>query len=107
MDLDSIPWQPTQFDGISVHVYGSERSGGRTLMLVSMAPGCSGPRQKHLGETDVLVLRGGYQDEFGVYSPGQLVRYAPGDEHGPRAQGKLGGEPCVLLALAREGIKRL
>ena len=39
--------------------------------------------------------------------PGQLVRYAPGTEHGPRASGSPGGEPCVLLALAHEGVKLL
>ena len=35
------------------------------------------------------------------------MRYAPGTEHGPRATGEPGGEPCVLLALAHEGVKLL
>jgi len=53
------------------------------------------------------VLQGGYEDELGRYDQGQLVRYAPGTEHGPRATGEPGGEPCVLLALAHEGVKLL
>ena len=107
MDLDSIPWQPTRFAGISIHVYASDRCSGRALTLISMAPGCADLRQRHLGATDVLVLQGGYHDEFGAYAKDQLVRYAPGDEHSPRATGEPGGEPCVLLALAREGVKLL
>ena len=105
MDLTSIPWQPTSYEGISVHFYASDRDSKRVLALIQMAPGCGYPRHRHRSDEEVLVLQGGYEDELGAYETGQLVRYAPGTEHGPRASGEPGGEPCVLLALAHEGVK--
>ena len=107
MKLDAIPWQPTSYEGISVHFYASDRDSKRVLALICMEPGCGYPRHKHRSDEEVLVLQGGYEDELGTYSQGQLVRYAPGTEHGPRASGEPGGEPCVLLALAHEGVKLL
>ena len=107
MDLDSIPWQPTSYHGISVHFYASNPDTRRVLALIRMEPGCGYPRHKHRGDEEVLVLQGGYADELGDYGPGQLVRYAPGTEHGPLATETPGGEPCVLLALAHEGVKLL
>ena len=107
MDLDSIPWQETNYDGVAVHFYASAPETRRVLALIRMEPGCGYPRHKHRGDEEVLVLRGGYEDELGTYGAGQLVHYAPGTEHGPRATGEPGGEPCVLLALAHEGVKLL
>jgi len=107
MDLDSIPWQATSYEGIAVHFYASDRDSKRVLALIRMDPGCGYPRHRHRSEEEVLVVQGGYEDELGRYDQGQLVRYAPGTEHGPRATGQPGGEPCVLLALAHEGVKLL
>ena len=107
MDLDSIPWQATSYEGIAVHFYASDRDSKRVLALIRMDPGSGYPRHRHRSEEEVLVVQGGYEDELGRYDQGQLVRYAPGTEHGPRATGEPGGEPCVLLALAHEGVKLL
>lgn len=109
MQLDTIPWQSTRYPGIAVHFYASDKRSKRVLALIRMEPGCGYPRHRHTDVEEVLVVRGSYQDELGVYEQGQLVRYDAGSEHGPNACGEPGsaGEPCVLLALAHEGIKLL
>ncbi len=107
MDLDSIPWRQTAYEGIAVHFYASDEDTRRVLALIRMEPGRGYPRHRHRSDEEVLVLQGGYEDELGSYGRGQLGRYAPGTEHGPRATGEPGGEPCVLLALAHEGVKLL
>ena len=107
MQLDAIPWQRTSHPGISVHFYRSDERSRRVLALICMQPGCGYPRHRHRGPEDVLVLQGGYRDEFGSHGAGARVHYEAGTEHGPVATGEPGAEPCVLLALAHEGVKLL
>ncbi|HEB53738.1 MAG TPA: cupin domain-containing protein [bacterium] len=107
MQLDTIPWRPTRYPGVAVHFYSSDERSKRVLALIRMAPGSGYPAHRHTGPEEVLVVRGGYEDELGHYRRGELVRYEAGTEHAPRATGESGGEPCVLLALAHEGVKLL
>lgn len=105
MNLDAVPWQATRYPGVAVHFYRRDRASGRVLALIRMAPGCGYPRHGHHGPEDVLVLRGGYRDEAGEYPAGTFVRYEADSEHGPVAFD--GDEPCVLLAVAHEGVRLL
>lgn len=112
MDLDTIPWRTTRYPGVAVHFYASNERTKRVLALIRMDAGCGYPRHRHQSTEEVLVLSGGYQDELGSYNKGQLVRYEPGTEHTPRAMaqkspGDRSPRPCVLLALAHEGIELL
>jgi anti-sigma factor ChrR (cupin superfamily) len=107
MDLAAIPWRTTRYDGVSVHFYASDRGSGRVLALIRMEPGCGYPRHRHRGTEEVLVLQGAYEDERGCYTTGQFVSYEDGSEHGPKGAGAAGTAPCVLLALAHEGIHLL
>lgn len=107
MELDTIPWQSTRYPGIAVHFYASDKRTKRVLALIRMDPGCGYPTHLHHSTEEVLVVRGGYEDELGTYVEGQHVRYEAGSEHGPRATGEPGDPACVLLALAHEGIKLL
>ena len=107
MKLAAIPWRPTKHDGIQVHFYDSDERSKRVLALIRMDPGCGYPAHRHRSIEEVLVVHGGYRDELGEYRAGELVRYEAGSEHAPIAIGGAGDEPCVLLALAHEGIKLL
>lgn len=100
-----MPWQETRYPGVAVHFYRRDRRSGRVLALIRMAPGSGYPRHGHHGTEDVLVLRGGYRDEGGEYTAGTFVRYDAGSEHSPVALPA--GEPCVLLAVAHEGVRLL
>ena len=88
-----------------MHFYQRDRRSNRVLALIRMAPGCGYPRHRHTGTEEVLVLRGGYRDELGEHTAGSFVQYEAGSEHGPTAID--GDTPCVLLALAHEGVKLL
>ncbi|MBL8751847.1 MAG: cupin domain-containing protein [Planctomycetes bacterium] len=107
MDLAAIPWQTTRYPGVSIWFYASDRTTGRALVLIRMDPGRGYPRHKHRGEEHLLVVQGGYRDERGEHRAGTFAVYEDGSEHAPVAIDEPGSEPCVLLALAHEGIKLL
>jgi anti-sigma factor ChrR (cupin superfamily) len=106
MDLAAIPWRTTRYPGIRIHFYAADQRSGRALVLIEMAPGHGYPRHRHRGAEEVLVVQGAYRDEAGEHPARQFVSYADGTVHTPVA---LDGspEPCVLLALAHEGISLL
>ena len=83
--------------------------------MIRMEPGCGYAPHRHVGTEDVLVLQGGYRDEFGRYLQGDHVHYPAGTRHSPVALGDSsgsggvqGGMPaCVLLATVSHGIELL
>lgn len=101
MELDTIPWRETRYAGTSVFFYVSDERTGRVVALIRMLAGCGYPRHRHTGAEQVLVLRGGYRDEFGEHTAGRFVTYAAGSSHTPVA---LDETTCVLLAVAHEGV---
>lgn len=104
-DPTAIPWQETRHRGIRIHFYSRDPATGRAVALIAMDPGCGYPRHRHRGAEEVLVLQGGYQDEYGEHRAGSYVRYEDGTAHAPVALA--GRETCVLFALAHEGIALL
>ena len=107
MDLAAIPWRNTRHPGVSVHFYAAQQATGRVLALIRMAPGCGYPPHRHRGTEQVLVLCSGYRDQLGEHRAGAFVTYEDGTQHGPVAIDGAGAEPCVLLALAHEGVELL
>ncbi len=121
-----LPWRAPQTEGvfwIPLHLdawdaaqeetQGNERKRGGGTVLIRMDPGCGYPPHRHLGAEDVLVLQGGYSDEYGTHLTGQHVHYPAGSSHGPQALGALGAEldpqnaPCILFATAAVGVELL
>ena len=78
--------------------------------MLDMDPGCGYPAHRHVDVEEVLILQGGYTDEFGTYSAGEHLRYDAGSVHAPIASGdperpKGPDNPsCVLFASTRAGI---
>jgi anti-sigma factor ChrR (cupin superfamily) len=120
LDLDGFAWRATRIPG--VHWYPifegkegeHEGDGSRdSVVLIRMEPGVGYPAHRHLGIEDVLILEGGYQDEFGVHRAGAFVRYPAGSVHSPIAladppsssHGR--GRACVMFAIARGGVENL
>ena len=126
----SLPWKETRVPGVkwlplqlhdqptegrtSATSSGSssaERAGA--TVLIRMEPGAGYGAHRHLGSEDVLVLSGGYRDEFGEYRSGEHVHYAPGSSHTPVALGDSSKEispenpVCTLFAVASGGIELL
>lgn len=105
MDLAAIPWRETRYPGVRIHFYASDRTSGRVVALIAMEPGCGYPRHLHRDAEDILVLQGGYADEFATYVEGSCAHYGRGTCHSPVA---LPSSPtCVLLTTATEGIELL
>ena len=108
LDLDALPWRGPRTPGVGlVPLHPPDllerREPVDAVCLIRMAPGCSYGTHRHLGPEEVLVLAGGYRDEFGEHLAGAFVRYDTGSTHRPVAI----GEPapaCVLLAVTRGGI---
>jgi len=106
---DGVPWRSTSHPGIAwlaLHV--DAGSGVRdTTVLIRMDPGCGYPAHRHIGLEEVLVLSGGYRDEFGVHEVGSYVRYEAGTTHSPVAIGDPSrpsselNPACVLFSVAR------
>ncbi len=69
-----------------------------------MEPGCGYPRHRHVGEERLLVVQGAYADAGGTHAAGSFVVYPDGSDHAPVAVDTPAREPCVLLALAHEGV---
>lgn len=105
MDLQAIPWRETRYPGVRIHFYASDRASGRVVALIAMDPGCGYPRHLHRDTEDILVLQGGYADEFGSYTRGTSAHYGRGTCHSPVALAS--GPTCVLLTAATEGIELL
>ena len=105
LDLESIPFQETNHEGIGVHFFYTDRSTGHAAVMIQMQPGCSYPRHRHRGAEELLILRGGFRDESGEYRAGQFCRFEDGSVHHPVALP--GDEPCVFFAIAQEGIDLL
>lgn len=67
----------------------------RSVLLIGHAPPRRAfPRHQHLGPEDVMLLRGGYEDEMGHYEAGQYAVYAAGTVHRPVVEP---GEECWVL----------
>lgn len=115
-----LDWRPTRVSGVAwipLHLAGENpdqpRTRGAACVLIRMEPGSGYTPHRHVGSEDVLVLAGGYRDEWGTYRQGDHVHYAPGSSHAPRALGRsdLPAGPanpaCVLFTTVPAGIELL
>jgi len=71
-----------------------DRLTGSALVLGHMPPERGYPAHVHLGPEDILVLTGGFEDQFGAFETGAWATYAPGSQHRPVTEP---GEECWTL----------
>ena len=105
IDLETIPWTPTQHAGVWIHFYHRDAETGQATALIKMEPGAEYPTHRHVGAEELLVLQGAYQDERGRHAAGDYVRYEADSSHHPRCPE--GATACVLFAVAHRGIDRI
>jgi anti-sigma factor ChrR (cupin superfamily) len=114
VDPDGPDWRPTKVPGVAwvpLHLAGEGGPGSDSTVLIRMEPGRGYPPHRHLGIEEVLVLHGAYRDAAGVHEAGSYLRAEPGSVHAPVAVGDPDrpagpdNPPCVLFAVAREGIE--
>ncbi len=114
LDEEALPWRGTQHRGVdwvALHVEAGASGPRDATVLIRMQPGCGYPEHRHVDVEEVLVLRGGYRDEWGEHRAGDYVRYAAGSRHTPVALGDPALPPgpdnpsCLLYATARGGVE--
>ncbi|MEA2603581.1 MAG: putative transcriptional regulator [Acidobacteriota bacterium] len=71
-----------------------DRLTGSALILGHMPPELGYPAHLHVGPEDILVLTGGFEDQFGAFETGAWASYAPGSQHRPVTEP---GEKCWTL----------
>lgn len=68
---------------------------GERLVLIRVAGGQALPEHGHAGRERLVVLSGSFDDDAGLYGPGDLSERGPADRHQPIARR---GETCLCLS---------
>lgn len=97
-----LDWKRTSWPGVELAFLESFEDGSARV-LIHMQPQSSYPAHRHLGEEQVFVVAGSYEDEQDRYTAGSFHRFPGGSTHAPRA----GAEGALLLAWAEGGIELL
>lgn len=98
--LAARPWKRTGWEGIRLSFLLDEAGAARAV-LIAMDPGCAYPRHRHLGDEEVLVLAGAYEDLWGWHAAGEFLVHPAGSVHAAVA----GPEGALLWARVPEGIE--
>lgn len=75
---------------------------GAQLLLSRLAPGLEFPEHVHVGSENLVVLQGGYVDQWGDFEPGDYGFYEDGSRHRPLVEA---GDACIILTRL-EGVPR-
>ncbi len=82
-ELGEIRWHPLPARGGRYAALLRDPLSGSALLAGYMPERRFFPEHLHQGPEDVLVLAGGYADQFGTFEAGTFVSYAPGTQHRP------------------------
>ncbi len=76
----SMPWQPTDFDGIEMKILYKDDE-GRSTILFKMAPGAIVPLHEHTALEQTFMLEGSLEDAEGSCGVGDFVWRPGGNIH--------------------------
>ena len=76
----SMPWQPTDFDGIEMKILYKDDE-GRSTILFRMAPGAVVPLHEHTALEQTFMLEGSLEDAEGSCGAGDFVWRPGGNVH--------------------------
>jgi hypothetical protein len=68
-----IPWQPTQFEGISIKVLYEDKPKGEMTCLLKWEPGATLPMHRHPEIEQTFVIEGSFYDHDGICRAGEFV----------------------------------
>ena len=100
--LQSLPWKDF---GTGLSMARLAREGQSELVLYRVSDNADPSAfltHEHVGGEFYLVIKGGIEDETGVYSEGDIVYLDPGSIHTPRAMGE-----AIILVLWPAGVRIL
>ena len=81
VDVESLPWEKTRFDGIEMKTLLQDQESGLHTTLVRMAPGSFLPDHEHVEIEQTFVLEGSLVDEEGEATTGNYVWRPAGSRH--------------------------
>jgi len=76
----TMPWQPTQFEGIEMKILYQDVEGGSTI-LFKMAPGAVVPLHEHTALEQTFMLEGSLEDAESRCGAGDFVWRPGGNIH--------------------------
>lgn len=83
--LDELEWEDHSShgrQGARIHYLFRDEARGHRVALVHCRPGTHAKPHRHTGHESILVLEGGFQDDFGRYGKGDLAVFPAGSQHG-------------------------
>lgn len=97
VDVASIPWQMSRFEGIETKTLLVEKSSGLLTMLMRMAPGAKLPDHEHVEIEQSWIIEGSLDCGEGSCTAGNFVWRPAGSRHDAWA----GPKGVVLLGVFR------
>jgi len=100
--LESLQWKDL---GKGLFMSRLIREGEKELVLYRVsadAESVAFSRHEHVGGEFYIVLKGGIEDEYGIYREGDIVFLDPGSVHTPRCIGE-----TIVLVLWPAGVRLL
>jgi len=87
IDVESMPWQKTDINGIDMRVLYSDPDSGRSTIIFKMQPGAVVPLHEHTALEQTYVLSGSLTDDEGTVTEGNFVWRPAGNTHVAHAPG--------------------
>jgi anti-sigma factor ChrR (cupin superfamily) len=81
VDVASLPWTPTCFQGIEIKVLMEDKETGLLTALTRFAPGAALPYHEHMALEQTYVLEGSLVDGEGAATAGNYVWRPEGSRH--------------------------
>ena len=81
VDVDDIPWKPTQCEGVQMKVLVEDSESGLLTALFKWEPGAVLPMHEHVDLEQTFVLEGSIKDDEGEVTAGNYVWRPAGNRH--------------------------
>ncbi len=90
--------------GAAFSVLFRDPGNGSLLLLGRMKPAKFFPAHRHTGMEEILILRGGFEDQYGDFTAGMYATYEAGTSHRPWIDEQ---EPCWTLSRLEKPVEFL
>lgn len=81
VDVDSLPWKPTQCEGVEMKILLEDPDTGLMTALFRWQPGAKLPLHEHVEIEQTYVLEGSILDDEGEVTAGNYVWRPAGNRH--------------------------
>ena len=81
VDVDSLPWKPTQCEGVEMQILLEDPETGLMTALFRWQPGAKLPLHEHVEIEQTYVLEGSILDDEGEVTAGNYVWRPAGNRH--------------------------